>query len=227
MCTLTWQRDPDGALTVHFNRDERKTRPVAEPPAFFEENGVRFLSPRDPQGGGTWMLANEFGLVVCLLNRWQQEKRPTDPPRSRGRLVWNLASLKSAEDVEGSLRDLEKYQAFTLVVFAPGGDRCFEWDGAILDTIEVPEFLTSSSFQFEDVSRARKACFLSHPGGPELHASPWEPPSAYSIRMNRPDAQTWSRSTVEVSDRIRWRYLAERPGLTGDPEESLAELDLA
>ena len=62
MCTLTWGRDEAGGLEVFFNRDERKTRPVAEPPALDELNGVRFLSPRDPKGGGAWMIANELGL---------------------------------------------------------------------------------------------------------------------------------------------------------------------
>ncbi|MGB0144065.1 MAG: NRDE family protein [Akkermansiaceae bacterium] len=226
MCTLTWQRDPEGALSVHFNRDERKTRPIAEPPILCEEDGVSFLSPRDPLGGGTWMLANELGLVVCLLNRWELKGRSIDHPQSRGQLVWSLASLKSPHQVADRLLDLHDYQGFTLVVFSKKGDRSFEWDGVKLQSMEVPDFLTSSSFQFEEVFRARMESYRSHPRGAEFHASPLEMPSAYTVRMNRPDAQTWSRSTIEVTDRVRWHYLAEQPDLAGDPKETRVEMRL-
>ena len=37
---------------------------VAEPPRVRTQRGVSFLSPRDPDGGGTWMLANERGLLT-------------------------------------------------------------------------------------------------------------------------------------------------------------------
>ena len=73
MCTLTWWRGESGELEIFFNRDERKTRPVADPPSRFESDGVSFLSPRDPKGGGTWMTVNEYGIVVCLLNKWELE----------------------------------------------------------------------------------------------------------------------------------------------------------
>lgn len=223
---MTWQREPTGALSVHFNRDERKTRPVADPPAHFKENGVRFLSPRDPLGGGTWMLANELGLVVCLLNRWELEGRTIKNPLSRGRLVWSLAPLGSPVEVSKRLCGLDRFQAFTLAVFSPHGDRCFEWDGTSLEDKEVPDLLTSSSFEIESVSRARRDRFLRHPGGAEFHASSWEAPTAYSVRMNRPDAQTWSRTSLEITDRVRWHYLAEHPDLLGDPEETRVEMRL-
>ena len=73
MCTLTWWRGGNGAFEVYFNRDEKKTRSVAVPPGVHEVRGVRFLAPVDPDGRGTWIVANEQGLVVCLLNRWQEE----------------------------------------------------------------------------------------------------------------------------------------------------------
>jgi hypothetical protein len=90
----------------------------------------------------------------------------------------------------------------------------------------MPEMLTSSSFRFEEVSAARRASFSSGLRGVDFHASPQEPPSPYSVRMNRPDAQTWSRSRVLISDRILWHYLAEQADLNGDPLETLVELPL-
>ena len=75
MCTLTWWRGEEGEFEVFFNRDEKKTRSRAELPLKREENGMQFLSPRDPDGGGTWMLVNEHGVVLCLLNRWHEESK--------------------------------------------------------------------------------------------------------------------------------------------------------
>ncbi len=226
MCTLTWTRDPSNGLEVFFNRDELKTRPIADPPSLHESGDSFFLSPLDPKGGGTWMLANDQGLVVCLLNKWELEGRKITLPRSRGRLVWKMASAGSPDEVGEFLMKLENYQAFTLAAFSPLGTRCWEWDGEQLLSKDVPPFLTSSSYKFEEVRASREACFSTGVTGAEFHASPWEPPSAYSVRMNRPDAQTWSRSRVRVTDRVSWEYLSERPGLIGEPVKTVVELPL-
>ena len=55
MCTLTWWRDGSGSGTyeVFFNRDEKKTRSVAEPPKIISDYGLEFVAPIDPDGGGT------------------------------------------------------------------------------------------------------------------------------------------------------------------------------
>lgn len=226
MCTLTWKRDPLAGLEVFFNRDELKTRPIAHPPSRHESGDFAFLSPRDPKGSGTWMLANDRGAVICLLNKWELEGRDIEAPRSRGRLVWRMAGAASPDEVAVHLAKLESYQAFTLVALTPSGDRCWEWDGMELVSREAPPFLTSSSYRFEEVSRSRRRYFEQGFSGEELHTSPWEPPSAYSVRMNRPDAQTWSRSRVRVADKIHWEYLAEQPGLAGSPERTVVELFL-
>jgi len=226
MCSLTWRRDPSIGLEVQFNRDELKTRPIAEPPSLFEAGGSSFLSPRDPKGGGTWMLVNERGVVICLLNKWELEGREIAEPRSRGKLVWSLASLTSLSEIEEILTDLDDYQAFTLVVFTPSGDRCWEWNGESLQSQEVPPFLTSSSYEFEAVRAEREAAFLAEGQNEDFHASPGRSPSAFTVRMNRPDAQTWSRSCVRISEKITWEYLAEQPNLAGLPELMVADLPL-
>ncbi len=227
MCTLTWRRDSARGLEVFFNRDELKTRPVADPPERFETGEGCFLSPRDPKGSGTWMLANDHGLVLCLLNKWELEGRQIEGARSRGRLVWSLAAARSVEEVGASLGELSCYQAFTLVGFSPGGDRCWEWDGEELRVKEVPDFLSSSSYRFEEVARAREACFRGGKEGEDLHSSRGEEFSAYTVRMNRSDAQTWSRSRVRVEEgMVRWEYVAEQPNLGGEPEGFQSELAL-
>ena len=172
------------------------------------------------------MLANEHGAVVCLLNKWELEGRSVEVPQSRGRLVWQMSGIDGPAAVDQFLVDLESYQAFTLVVFSRMGDRCWEWDGKKLVTMPVPPILTSSSYRFEEVRRSRVKLFSAGLRGEQFHASRHEETSAYSVRMNRPDAQTWSRSSLKVTDRISWQYLAENPDLEGAPRETLVGLAL-
>ena len=221
MCTLTWWRDESGGLEIFFNRDERKTRPIAEPPSTQENDGVRFLSPLDPKGGGTWMIANEHGLVVCLLNKWELEKRNNSSGRSRGRLVWEMASSVSFDEVEEHLRDLESYPAFTLVVFSGEEERRWDWDGEELTQSEAMMPVTSSSYCFEEVKAAREGMFSSGKRGEDYHSSKSEISSAFTVRMNRPDAQTWSRSRVVVGEEIVWEYWAEKADLAGEAEKTV------
>ena len=226
MCTLTWNRKSAADLEVFFNRDELKNRLIADPPTRHEWGGVSFLSPRDPKGGGTWMLANDLGVVVCLLNKWELEGRSIKSQKSRGALVREMAEVSSPNEARKFLVGLQGYQAFTLVVFSPTGDGCWEWDGVKLVTLPVPPILTSSSYRADEVRRSREACFSAGLRGEAFHESRNEKISAHSVRMNRPDAQTWSRSVLKVTDRISWRYFAEHPDLVGPPDETVVELKL-
>lgn len=221
MCTLTWWRGETGDLEIFFNRDERKTRPVAEPPALFESDGVEFLSPRDPKGGGTWMTVNEHGVVVCLLNKWELEGRPIPSPKSRGRLVWGMAGISSMTEVAEYLKELEFYPAFTLVVFASGEERRWDWNGEELSESEATMPITSSSYCFTEVKAERERVFASGKRGEAYHLSRGETSSAYTVRMNRPDAQTWSRSRLVVGKEITWEYWAEQADLAGEAQKTV------
>lgn len=225
MCTLTWHRDQGRGLEVFFNRDEKKSRPIAAVPAEFREHGINFLSPRDPAGGGTWMLVNERGWVVCLLNKWELEGRLEGKTKqSRGRLVWSLGGVGSFAEIEAALAELENYPAFRLVVFSPESEQCWDWDGREL-VRDVPTMpMTSSSYRFEEVRAHREGMFGKGVRGEEYHASPGSEPCAYTVRMCRGDAQTWSRSHVVVGQRITWDYLAEQPDLVGPPKKTRIEL---
>lgn len=226
MCTLTWNRPSPETLTVWFNRDEKKTRPIAEPPHLRELDGVRFLSPRDPQGGGTWMFANEYGLVVCLLNRWELgSKTGSGVHKSRGLLVWGMAVAKSLTELSELLENLENYPPFTLVGLSTEGEVAWDWDGETVTALEPKQPFTSSSYCFTEVKKSREEMF---PGADSAsyHASLGQESTAFTVRMNRPDAQTWSRSKVSVRDKITWEYLAEEPDLAGDPERFFLMLSL-
>ncbi len=229
MCTLTWWRESAGSYEVYFNRDERKTRAMAEPPRLREREGVSFLAPIDPDGGGTWMLVNERGLLVCLLNRWHEEAEGIVPVRSRGQIVMEMAALENVPAVEERLRleELEGVWPFRIVGFDPVGERSWTWNGRKLTVDRIPELpLCSSSFHYAEVRIARRRRFqelrCAQRMGSDLlglyHSDTEDNPSPFTPRMLRPDAQTMSRSSVRVRNgNVTWTYLEERPELTGEP----------
>ncbi|MDE0825866.1 MAG: NRDE family protein [Akkermansiaceae bacterium] len=235
MCTLTWWRESAERFEVFFSRDEKKTRSRAVEPRRCEVEGVRYLSPQDPDAGGTWMVANEQGVVVCLLNRWHDRIDVPEPVRSRGLLVEAMAGMENVPAVEEQLRseDLTHVQPLTLVVFDRVGERGFDWNGRELKQVKMSMPMCSSSFHFDQVELARKNRFEElfgrvHWEGRDLekfHADTEGGASAYTIRMCRPDAQTMSRSRVRVEQgRLVWDYWEEQPDFEGLPDAHRIEL---
>lgn len=86
---------PDAPLLVAGNRDERFDR-AAEPMAVLREH-PRTIGGRDLVGGGTWLAANEHGVVAGLTNRPLPDG--ADPAkRSRGALPLALTAASSAPE---------------------------------------------------------------------------------------------------------------------------------
>ncbi len=239
MCTLTWRRNGAATFEIFFNRDEKKTRSRAEPPTLREARGMRFLAPRDPDGGGTWMLVNQRALVVCLLNRWHEEAAPaSSTTTSRGRLVWDLATCENVPAVAERLQSSDPSGArpFSLAAFDPVGQRGWDWNGRELTPVRLEMPVCSSSFHFEEVAAARRARFndlrfsarASRDFLEAFHSDTTGGPNAFTVRMCRADAQTMSRSHLLVEeDAVRWSYLEEPPNLEGEPRHVVAEFRLA
>lgn len=210
MCTMTWWRDEED-YGVFFNRDEQKTRERADPP-FLWPGG--FLAPRDPGGGGTWIAVNRAGLILALLNRWHEGNPGT---RSRGLLIPELAQLESGEKVGDALQlmDFQDYSPFTLVAIDAHSATRWDWTSAELLVEPATAPITSSSFRFEQVRTARRERFDTHirPSATDDELDHYHQESAhgaYSVRMLRPDAQTWSRSKIHIApNSIDWEYLEE------------------
>ena len=216
MCTLTWQNEE--GLEIFFNRDELKTRSRAEPPReFTTSDGTRYLSPIDPDAGGTWMLVNEYGLVLCLLNRWHEVPLKTFS-KSRGQIVKALAPARSTHEVANLLPPLAlEASPFDLVAFHQTEIGGFSWNGSKLTPFEPKKPLTSSSYRFEQVKEAREKAFSHCSTLEEFQKNPIESCDPYTVRMNRPDAQTWSRSHLKLtSTHIHWDYWEESPNMEKD-----------
>src|SRR5690242_15248032 len=99
MCTVSWLYDGDGYQLL-CNRDERRSRSRATGPRVHQRNGVRYVAPLDGNFGGTWILTNELGVSLCLLNGANVgggDIYPRfDSRRSRGLLLVDLVSSRSA-----------------------------------------------------------------------------------------------------------------------------------
>lgn len=236
MCTLSWQRHP-GHLEIMFNRDERRSRPAADAPSVESIDGTRVLSPRDPQGGGTWLAANEQGLIVCLLNNYGARSRSVsdDPNRtfqSRGQLVRQLATQRTTSEVGAQLRqkDLEAYPPFVLVVFSASGEPFqWLWDGQVLQENSRPEapVTTSSLFpRFVPWLRQRRFKRLTRNGTKRLtveeqlrfHRSRRPPPAAFSVAMARSDRGTVSLTHLQVeAARLTMHYWHGDPAKNTQP----------
>jgi uncharacterized protein with NRDE domain len=229
MCTVSWMRR-DGGYRLFCNRDEKHSRRPALPPAVRERRGVRFIAPLDGDCGGTWIGVNQFGLSLCLLNRYQDEAVPSAEAASylsRGLLLVELIDCRTRSQTQSRIEQisLAHFRPFTLLMLEPeqpsllthwtGRERLCETDG------ESAMPLISSSHDPTGVSSTRRRHFnslLMEAGKADdhlldrFHSSHFPAASAYSTCMHRDDARTVSFSKVNVSrDRIEFFYHADSP----------------
>jgi len=214
MCTLTWTGGR-GGYDLFFNRDELNTRAPEQPPTLAQRDGVKYVAPRDGDYGGTWLLANEFGLTICLLNDYVAAWRPSAAAirLSRGHVVLGCATAPDHAGVIDALQrqPLERSAAFQLVAFSPEeSPLVLNWNGVTLvpraPSACVPP-LSSSSFETSEVIARRSARFHTmvrsplQPSVEELttyHRQHERDDGAYSVLMRRPDAATRSITGVSV-----------------------------
>ena len=220
MCTVSWLRTR-GGYHVFCNRDERMSRPDAEPPRVHVMQRVQCLSPHDPSGGGTWIAANQFGVTLCLLNL------PVDGPQgalSRGRIVRDAMHCASAPEAIAATarRRLSSFSPFTMLALDtknPATILC--WDGRkalLLPNADGWQLLTSSSAEQTTAAKHRYAALPRIRTVDSLrrfHYSHEPRPGPLSVCMHRADAQTVSFSHIEVNDRrVTWEYVAGPPCLS-------------
>ena len=225
MCTVSWIHQEAG-YQVFCNRDEKLTRRSATEPQLLCRDGVRILAPIDGDAGGTWIVTNEFGITVCLLNGAFENASPSNVAwRSRGLLVLDLASAESIQDVQARIwqSDLLRYEPFTLAVLEAGQHTLvIEWDGVekrILPFGEPYLPLVSSSFDPAEVQRIRRRQYeklntagILHPVSLLMfHRSHVPDGGAYSPCMHRLDAETASFSWVTVTDTEASLYYSAGP----------------
>lgn len=203
MCTVSWWRR-DGHLSLRFNRDEQKGRPVAEPPA--KQNGL--LYPKDPQGGGTWICVDSRGTIHCLLNYYDADD-PIIPqePRTRGELP--LLSAQNPSPLQAWLNP-GRYPPFHLLripLRGPIEHMC--WDSHQCFSgpphAEITHW-TTSGWNASEVVRFRAELFhrmmtekeCSEKAFDDFHRYQDPSRTGFGPRMSRANARTVSISEIKV-----------------------------
>lgn len=210
---MTWWRGRAGEYGVLFNRDEKKSRSIASPPEMQEIQGVTCIAPRDPDGGGTWILCNSFGVTIAVLNAYQAELAiPLNTTlRSRGLLPHLLAASNNVSEAVDHMQreDLSSYRPFTLVIVDSASETTVTTDASskvLISPAPIQQPLVSSSFQPDAVFAARRAAFMrmvtetavDHTSLLKFHRFAGEGATAYTPMMLRPDAQTFSLTQFRI-----------------------------
>jgi uncharacterized protein with NRDE domain len=210
--TVDWPSGDPLILRMVVNRDELSSRAAARPPLVVRTAAGRAVMPIDPQGGGTWAAATDTGLVFALLNGTPRASQPGSvEPLSRGLVIPRLLECPSIDDV------LERVQCLSLGRYLPW--RLIVGDGSQVLDLELRSggklrhlksfqpvrlMATSSSTRHAEASERRRHAFrevvapVDERTQDRFHASVFDDDPAISVLMQRPDARTVSRTTVEV-----------------------------
>lgn len=224
MCTLSWWQH-EHSYGVLFNRDESRQRSAAQPPRLRERHDISYLSPLDPDGGGTWIWVNQAGIIGCILNNYAAPG-PNHEPVSRGLLLDSLARHTSLAALEEAVKEIDcgAYRGFHLFGCDSMELVMYSWDGSHLgrkdgDELSCP--VTTSGYRPEEVVGFRQELFgrqvgPDSPGYPEkleqFHRYHDEEFPAHSPLMVRSDARTVSLSRVWVEEELitfSYRAVAE------------------
>jgi hypothetical protein len=234
VCTLSFRLEPDG-FELYFSRDERRSRAPALAPEIHADSSTRFLAPRDPEGGGTWIAVNAHGVALALLNDYGT-RVAGESFESRGRLVLALSDARDPRELEARLRarSLAAYKPFELALFAPGEEvQRFAWDGrALANECAARGPFASSAVAQAKARSARRARFAESCGPgvassqalDHFHREHAPARGALSTCMHRADAKTVSLTRVRVDRaRVAMAYAPGSPCRT----RFRAELELA
>ena len=213
MCTVSIVEHA-GRLRMISNRDERLDRAIAREPRVVALGRRLAAMPHDPTAGGSWIGVNDCGLVAGVLNRYPMVRRDAGSQwTTRGSLVPMALACASIDDVLMSLRamDASQFQPFRLVLAQGNELALIVGDSRELacatSTLGEPYMFTASSLGDFFVDGPRRRLFdwlVGDPAAPLrgqalFHRHQWVDKREISVVMERGDAATVSRTTVEVS----------------------------
>ena len=218
MCTVTVIRHADGGLRLVSSRDELRRRPASLSPETYAMGGARVLMPRDAQAGGTWIAANDRGVVMTMLN-FNQGRAAVSGSVSRGSVIPEaIQAARGSEAIEiAAAMHHEEMAPFRLVVAHASDLYEARWSGRSFDVIE-------HAIDERGVCGAvGTACFASSGLGDALveprldlwaswtqeqaisselqdafHDHQWPDRPEISVRMEREAARTVSVTAVDV-----------------------------
>ncbi len=239
MCTVTFLPRRRGYL-LGMNRDEKLTRPVANPPKFQSVGGRQALFPSEPSGG-TWIGVNDAGVTFALINWYAIKEKVSGEATSRGEVVRHLlaaATETEAADFFGSLH-LRATNPFRVIGAFPTPGTIIEWRWNLSGLSwrrhdwKAGTWI-SSGYDEPGAQRTRGAAFrkalLASTAGRRdwlrrLHQSHGSECGPYSHCMHRPDAATVSYTEVQVGPQIATlRYYAGTPCSTLELTENYHDI---
>jgi uncharacterized protein with NRDE domain len=220
MCTVTVlprsllasDASPDSLLLrVACNRDELLARAPALPPTTWVAGARRVVMPIDPASGGTWIAANDAGLVFVVLNANHGTAAPAGAV-SRGTIIPALvgcATVSRALDEAQRIR-ANRFAPFRLLIIDPDEfvDCRPKRDGIRYRRRQLRGAILRTSSGLGDalVIGPRRALFQrtfrlarnARTAQDHYHHHQWPGREAISVSMRRDDAATVSRTIIEV-----------------------------
>ena len=221
MCTVSFVPKSNG-FYLAMNRDEKRTRLTALPPAITDIDNHRAVFPHEPSGG-TWIAANDAGVCLALINWHRIERKPRRSALSRGRVVKALAGKSSTEEIAAGLAGLplKQLRPFRLITIVPSDKSLTEWRwnlewlSARQHPWEARHWFSSGLDEMKAELERSRVCESAHkqksPGSlawlRRLHRSHSPKQGPFSICMHRSDAATVSYTELAVSEkRVVMRY---------------------
>lgn len=133
MCVVSYLPKAGGGYVLTSNRDEKPQRGQSLPPRRFRMAKRNLYYPMDPLKGGTWIVTNDKGRSLCLLNGGLQAHQPEPPYRiSRGQMILELCILDELAEAS-ELYNFDGIEPFTLVVIEAGSQanrlESWSWNG--------------------------------------------------------------------------------------------------
>ncbi len=128
MCTATYVPLADNGFLLTHSRDEKLSRPAAQPPRAVIIGNQLLTFPKDPQGQGTWIAQSET-LTVCLLNG-AFAAHQAQPPYRHSRGLVPLAAFEYASiDSFINTYPFNGLEPFTLLMAEVGRLVELRWNG--------------------------------------------------------------------------------------------------
>jgi hypothetical protein len=135
MCTVTFFPQGRQGYILTSNRDEKRSRPLAEPPRRYSLPSGMAIFPKDPQAQGTWIAMDNSQLSLCLLNG-AFTRHVANPPyrRSRGLVLLDFFNYRTATAFI-SAYNFTGIEPFTLLVLQSAAKLSLveiRWDGTLV-----------------------------------------------------------------------------------------------
>lgn len=215
MCTVTLLPDTSSekGFILTSSRDEAPGRKT-ESPAFYLEEGVRMLFPKDEVAGGTWLGLSEKKRLVCLLNG-EFERHERKPPYrlSRGVVVKKLLAATNLKEAMRNY-ELDNVEPFTIIAADWKEELKFYelvWDGArkhLKVLPQEPQIWSSSPLYTSEMKELRNTWFAKLLNDRELdpesmlhfHESAGIGDKNVDVVMDRGYVKTQSISQVILSE---------------------------